>query len=233
MQRAKGCLNPMGSLFRLHASLDTWCAGPVRMRVSCRWVTCVCCLPGGRVLSCGMDGRLWLWPAAGTAGTEVKAAHDAPVSKVAALQHSDSSGAPQTAAPAAAPGRAGLARASSGSSRARAACAGRGQAAAHVLAVSCSYDKTVKVWDVSGRAGKLVSVMSGHAGPVLELAVVPGGGQVLTGEVLGRVLHDLVSDALAQRRSAYSVAACCRHVPRLLLEHGRCANLRPQPLARR
>lgn len=167
----------------------------------------MCCLPGGRVLSGGMDGRLWLWPAAGTAGAEVKAAHDAPVSKVAVLQHSTGPGAPQPTAPTAA-GRAGLARASSGSSRSREACAGRGQAAGPVLAVSCSYDKTVKVWDVSGHAGKLVSAMSGHAGPVLELAVAPGGGQVLTGEGLGKVVDATHAHGPAPRAPQRLLSDC-------------------------
>lgn len=154
-------------------------------------MTCVCSLPGGRLLSGGMDGRLWLWPSAGAAGAEIKAAHDAPVSKVALLQpfRQSAACAPlqtalQTAASAGA-GRAGPARISSGNSRVRAGARTAQAAGAHagpVLAVSCSYDKTVKVWDVSGRTGKLVAAMSGHTGPVLELAVAPGADVLLTGE---------------------------------------------------
>lgn len=38
-------------------------------------------LGDGRVLSGGMDGALWLWPAAGASGSEVKG-HAGPVSQV-------------------------------------------------------------------------------------------------------------------------------------------------------
>lgn len=150
----------------------------------------MCCLPGGRILSGGMDGRLWLWPAAGAAGSELKSAHAAPVSKVAALPAAAQA---QQVTPAqrspAAVGRAGLAHSSSGSSRPRGSMTTGPAASRHApagqgpaLAVSCSYDKTVKVWDVSGRAGKQLAVLSGHPGPVLELAVGPAGDVLLTGD---------------------------------------------------
>ncbi|KAF6262043.1 WD40-repeat-containing domain protein [Scenedesmus sp. NREL 46B-D3] len=122
-----------------------------------QWVACVCCLPGGRVLSGGLDGRLWLWPAAGSAGCEIQAAHAAPVSKVACLTPAQPTG-PATA---------------SGSS---------------MLAVSCSYDKTVKVWDVSSSRCKPVAVLQGHAGPVLELVVHPGGRSIATGDRKGGLM---------------------------------------------
>lgn len=77
-----------------------------------------------------------------------------------------------------------------------------------MLAVSCSYDKTVKVWDVSGHAGKLVSAMSGHAGPVLELAVAPGGGQVLTGEGLGKVVDATHAHGPAPRAPQRLLSDC-------------------------
>jgi WD40 repeat protein len=51
-----------------------------------------------------------------------------------------------------------------------------------VLAVSCSYDKTLKVWDVSGSRGKQIAMLQGHAGPVLEMAVHPSGRCIATGE---------------------------------------------------
>lgn len=112
-----------------------------------------------------MDGRLWLWPSAGSSGTEVKAAHSAPVSKVASLT-------PPTPADSGSRHRAVTGPSSS-----------RGAAAAgHQLAVSCSYDKTVKVWDVSNSARvRDVAVLSGHTSPVLELDVLQGGGSIVTG----------------------------------------------------
>jgi WD40 repeat protein len=119
--------------------------------VGSRWVSAVCCLPSGTVLSGGMDGCLWLWPA-GTSGFNIPAAHAGPVAKVASLG----------AAAAAATGP--------------------------CLAVSCSYDKTVKVWEIASPSGsarssrggraaaaaaRQVAVLAGHDSPVLELAVQP------------------------------------------------------------
>lgn len=128
--------------------------------LSCRWVTSVCYVPGGKVLSGGMDGRLWLWPAAGSSGTEIRSAHSAPVSKVASLT-------PPTEAAAGAR-----------SSRSRGSVTAGPQ-----LAVSCSYDKTVKVWDVSdGLRVRSVADLLGHTGPVLEMDVLRGGGSLMTGE---------------------------------------------------
>lgn len=54
-------------------------------------------------------------------------------------------------------------------------------AAGPVLAVSCSYDKTVKVWDVSDSRAKQQAVLQGHTGPVLEMAVHPAGSCIVTG----------------------------------------------------
>uniref|UniRef100_A0A383VWN0 Uncharacterized protein n=1 Tax=Tetradesmus obliquus TaxID=3088 RepID=A0A383VWN0_TETOB len=141
------------------------------------WVTSVCCLPGGRVLSGGMDGRLWLWPAGGSAGTEVSAAHSAPVSKVACLT--------PAAARIAAAGGSSSSRSNVGVRAARAAAAA---AAEPVLAVSCSYDKTVKVWDVSGSRAKQQAVLQGHTGPVLEMAVHPAGTCIATGDRKGGLM---------------------------------------------
>jgi WD40 repeat protein len=126
-----------------------------------------------------MDGRLWLWPASGTAGTELKSAHAGPVAKVAALQAYEQAPPAQPASTAAGARRPGLARNSSGSSRTQ---GGLHAAGTPVLAASCSYDKTIKVWDLAGRVAKQLAVMSGHTAPVLELAVAPGGGALLTGE---------------------------------------------------
>jgi WD40 repeat protein len=120
------------------------------------------------VLSGGMDGRLWLWPAAGSTGYEIQSAHAAPVSKVACLT-------PAAAA-------AGIGTSGSRSSvGARSKPAAAASAAGPVLAASCSYDRTVKVWDVSGSRGKQLAVLQGHAGPVLELAVHPACGCIVTG----------------------------------------------------
>jgi WD40 repeat protein len=126
-----------------------------------------------------MDGRLWLWPASGTAGTEIKSAHAGAVAKVSVLQAPEQPTPAQPASTAAGARRPGLARNSSGSSRTQ---GGFHAAGTPVLAASCSYDKTVKVWDLAGRAAKQLAVMSGHTAPVLELAVASGGGTLLTGE---------------------------------------------------
>lgn len=141
------------------------------------WVTSVCCLPGGRVLSGGMDGRLWLWPAGGSAGFEVQGAHSAPVSKVACLTPAAAAGV------AAAGGSSSSSRSSAGVRAARAAAA-----AGPVLAASCSYDQTVKVWDVSGSRAKQQAVLQGHTGPVLEMAVHPAGTCIATGDRKGGLM---------------------------------------------
>jgi WD40 repeat protein len=154
------------------------------------WVTTVCCLPGGRVLSGGMDGCLWLWPAAGAGGCELKAAHSGPVSKVAALPGA-AAAADNTADPVERPGRLHTgSRTSSGSKLGsdrgtRAGSSSKGHtvvaAGVPVLAASCSYDQTVKLWSVAGQVGRQVAVMEGHRGPVLELVVAPQGDALLTG----------------------------------------------------
>jgi len=140
------------------------------------------------VLSGGMDGRLWLWPTAGAAGCEINSAHDAPVSKVAALPATNSTAVQpaQLDALLLAGCRPAQARSNSGSSRARGnRTEGRvsaGAAGTRAVAVSCSYDKTVKLWEVSGRSAKQLAVLTGHLGPVLELAVAPTGDQLLIGD---------------------------------------------------
>lgn len=119
-----------------------------------------------------MDGHLWLWPAGGSAGIDIPAAHAAPVSKMACL----TSAATATAA---GPGNTGpRGRGASSSSRAATAAA-----AGPVLAASCSYDKTVKIWDVTGSRGKQAAVLTGHSGPVLELAVNEVNSIIATGTV--------------------------------------------------
>jgi hypothetical protein len=210
----------------------------------------VCCLPGGRLLSGGMDGRLWLWPAAGAAGNELKAAHAAPVSKVAALPTAASAhnSTPTQPSPVAA-GRAGLAHSSSGSSRARGSLTTGPAASRHAsasqgpaLAVSCSYDKTVKVWDVSGRAVRQLAVLSGHPGPVLELAVGPAGDVLLTGNATSGPHHkeDLGDSprykcpqgSLSQNCpqcvtlcGAVELQACTAHgMCSIFLQHGMCSS---------
>lgn len=125
------------------------------------------------MLSGGMDGRLWLWPSAGSAGSEVPAAHSAPVSKVACLTPPG-----QAAAAAAEQAGDGVRRSSRSLASGRAATAA---VAGPVLAASCSYDKTVKVWDVSGSRGKQVAVLSGHTAPVLEMDVNVAAGSIVTG----------------------------------------------------
>lgn len=144
-----------------------------------------------------MGGRLWLWPATGAAGCEVNSAHDAPVSKVAALTATNSteSHPAQQDTLLLAGCQPGQVRSNSGSSRVpRGDRAGglvsAGAAGPRAVAVSCSYDKTVKLWEVSGRSAKQLAVLTGHLGPVLELAVAPTGDQLLTSE-LSIILGDL------------------------------------------
>jgi len=55
------------------------------------------------------------------------------------------------------------------------------------LAVSCSYDKSVKVWDVESSRPRLASSLEGHAAPVLELEAGPSGALV-SGDRSGNVL---------------------------------------------
>ncbi|GFR45674.1 hypothetical protein Agub_g7088, partial [Astrephomene gubernaculifera] len=45
------------------------------------WVTCVTYCPDGRIVSGGMDSKLWVWPAGGTRGM-VAEAHFGPISQV-------------------------------------------------------------------------------------------------------------------------------------------------------
>jgi WD40 repeat protein len=122
-----------------------------------------------------MDGRLWLWPASGSAGSEIAAAHAAPVSKVTSLTPVGLATAGSVVSTGSA--TASSSRCSAGVKSGRAAAA-----AGPVLAVSCSYDKTLKVWDVSGSRGKQIAMLQGHAGPVLEMAVHPSGRCIATGE---------------------------------------------------
>eukprot|EP00198_Chlamydomonas_reinhardtii_P013322 XP_001702659.1 predicted protein [Chlamydomonas reinhardtii] len=45
------------------------------------WVTCVTYCPDGRIVSGGMDSKLWMWPAGGTRGMQAEA-HFGPISQV-------------------------------------------------------------------------------------------------------------------------------------------------------
>ncbi|KAG2484442.1 hypothetical protein HYH03_016752 [Edaphochlamys debaryana] len=45
------------------------------------WVTCVCYTPDGRIVSGGMDSKLWVWPAGGVRGMQAEA-HFGPISQV-------------------------------------------------------------------------------------------------------------------------------------------------------
>lgn len=144
----------------------------------------MCCLPSGAVLSGGMDGCLWLWPpgSSGSSGFNIPAAHGGPVSKVACLTAATAVG---TSSSTRGRGAAGSSSSSTGCRQEKvlpAAETGKGPC----LAVSCSYDKTVKVWEVGpdraarargGRAAaaaaRQVAVLAGHDSPVLEMAVQP------------------------------------------------------------
>ncbi len=46
-----------------------------------RWVTSVAHVADGRIVSGGMDSKLWLWPTSGNHGTELQG-HSAPISQV-------------------------------------------------------------------------------------------------------------------------------------------------------
>ena len=48
--------------------------------VCCRWVTCVACLPDGKVVSGGMDSKMWMWPSGSTRGIQMEG-HSSPISK--------------------------------------------------------------------------------------------------------------------------------------------------------
>ncbi len=51
------------------------------MMLGRRWVSCVTYLPDGRIVSGGMDAKMWLWPTGSTRGIQMEG-HSAPVSKV-------------------------------------------------------------------------------------------------------------------------------------------------------
>lgn len=55
--------------------------GPCSLLPCCRWVTAVTYTPDGRIVSGGMDSKLWLWPASGTRGMKIDA-HFGPISQV-------------------------------------------------------------------------------------------------------------------------------------------------------
>lgn len=96
------------------------------------WVTTVTWLDGGRILSGGMDGTLWLWPSGGwSSGTELKG-HAGAVSQVRAL-----------------PGAS--------------------------VALSSSYDGTVRLWDVSRPRASQRCVLAAGRAPVLDLACTGAG----------------------------------------------------------
>ena len=44
------------------------------------------CLPGGQVVSGGMDAKLWLWPSGSTRGLQMEG-HSGPISKVEYDRH--------------------------------------------------------------------------------------------------------------------------------------------------
>lgn len=107
------------------------------------WVTCVTYCAGDKIVSGGMDSKLWLWPAAGTRGMQLEG-HSAPISQVCS---DPSSG----------------------------------------LAISASYDKTVRLWDIGGARGREVSCLSGHNAPVLELDCY-ADGRIITGDRSGHII---------------------------------------------
>jgi WD40 repeat protein len=47
------------------------------------------------------------------------------------------------------------------------------------VAISASYDKTLRIWNVNGGRGREVACISGHAAPILEMA--PHDGRIVSG----------------------------------------------------
>eukprot|EP00899_Mesostigma_viride_P014111 jgi/Mesvir1/22700/Mv14117-RA.1 len=90
------------------------------------WVTCVCYLPDGRILSGGMDSKLCLWDKGVVRCTDLRG-HSGSVSAVAS-------------------------------------------GASGELAVSCSYDKTLRLWNVGRKPYRELSCLMGHSAPVLGMA---------------------------------------------------------------
>ena len=117
------------------------------------WVNAVRYLPDGRVLSAGLDSKLFLWHASAVRATELKG-------------HTHSVSAIEIGA---------------GGS----------------LACSCSYDKTVRLWDVSGPTGRECETLRGHKAPVMEVAF--GDGSLISGSRDGALLSWDVQRAKLRR----------------------------------
>ena len=146
-------------------------------------------------MSGGMDNQLWLWPAGGVRGVKLDG-HSSPVSQVCdttpcwacawvchnlgCTVHTHIAGSQQSPWP---------------SRFLRLPPSPQHTHATHTLAhmrtqvvydaasglvASCSYDKTVRLWDVGGRPGE-VGRFDGHGAPVLEMDVNEGG-QIISGE---------------------------------------------------
>lgn len=131
------------------------------------WVSCLMFLPDGKLLSGGMDGRLWLWGNSGIRGCEA-AGHTGPIAQVG-VQFSSG------------------------------------------LAVSCSYDKSVRVWDVAGVRARCAATLAGHTAPVMLMAIA-GGGTIASGDRGGSLM---VWDATAGRSKWSAGSAHEGHVTAL------------------
>jgi hypothetical protein len=140
------------------------------------------------VLSGGMDGALWLWPAAGAAGTQAPDGHAGPVSQARARRRECSraagpwagagarkmgAGQPSRRRPppptplAVVPSRAQV--------RALWPAGDGGAGGGGGLALSGSYDKTLALWDASGpRAPRRLARFAGPGAAVLEVEASPG-----------------------------------------------------------
>ena len=92
----------------------------------CEWVNVVKYFPDGKVLSAGLDSKLFLWHASAVRAVELKG-HSHSVS---AIDVSDDGS----------------------------------------LACSCSYDKTIRFWDISGLSGRESQCLRGHKAPIMQIA---------------------------------------------------------------
>lgn len=119
------------------------------------WVTTVAFCPDGKIVSGGMDSKLFLWPSGSSRGYEL-AGHSAPIAKVVAD--------PSTG-----------------------------------LVASASYDKSIRLWDVSTPRGRESSVLKGHAAPVMELGSSESG-RMASGDRSGHlIIWDLTSATASWR----------------------------------
>ena len=163
------------------------------------WVSCMQHLPDGRLLSGGMDSKLCLWDARGVRCQDLRG-HSGPISAVDVLhQGSGDTDIGRSAEPVPRISRAGA----SGATR-------------PAVGVSCSYDKSVRLWQIGSARTSEASCLTGHAAPVLQLAC-GHNGRIATGDRGGSVI---IWDVASQQTASRLKAAHDGHVTALAWQSG-------------